>query len=255
MSTDFVVAADRLHRDRSFRDWLLFMLTVSSGAVDAISFLALGKVFTAFMTGNIVFLGLGIALVPSAPSVVSVLTAIAGFGLGIYFATHVVNPKQTGHFNIEKKTHVVWPVRATRALAASLLPHLGFVALWITAGGKPDHDETFVLLALWAIAMGIQSAAVRHLDVGGIYTTAATATFIFLVGDLARYPITGEERFRLTGVLLSLLIGATVGGSLVIHALTYAPIFSFVMTAVVVALAVKAFEHHEDGNLLPNPER
>ena len=43
------------------RDLLLKALTVSSGAIDAISFLALGKVFTAFMTGNIVFLGLRVA--------------------------------------------------------------------------------------------------------------------------------------------------------------------------------------------------
>jgi len=40
------------------RDRLLYALTVSSGAIDAISFIALGKVFTAFMTGNIAFLGL-----------------------------------------------------------------------------------------------------------------------------------------------------------------------------------------------------
>jgi len=40
------------------RDRLLMALTVSSGAVDAISYLALGKIFTAFMTGNFVFLGL-----------------------------------------------------------------------------------------------------------------------------------------------------------------------------------------------------
>jgi uncharacterized membrane protein YoaK (UPF0700 family) len=39
-------------------DLLLSALTVSSGAVDAISFLGIGKVFTAFMTGNIVFLDL-----------------------------------------------------------------------------------------------------------------------------------------------------------------------------------------------------
>ena len=49
------------------RDWLLSALTVSSGAVDAISFLALGKIFTAFMTGNIAFLGMGIAGHPGAP--------------------------------------------------------------------------------------------------------------------------------------------------------------------------------------------
>jgi uncharacterized membrane protein YoaK (UPF0700 family) len=43
--------------DIRVRDLLLMALTFSSGAIDAISYLALGKVFTAFMTGNIVFLG------------------------------------------------------------------------------------------------------------------------------------------------------------------------------------------------------
>jgi hypothetical protein len=40
--------------------------------------------------------------------------------------------------------------------------------------------------------------------VGGVFTTAATATFIFLAGSFARRPLTGEERRRLFGVLLSL---------------------------------------------------
>jgi hypothetical protein len=41
MSTNFATMDDDVRSDRIFRDWLLFMLTVSSGAVDAISFLAL----------------------------------------------------------------------------------------------------------------------------------------------------------------------------------------------------------------------
>ena len=45
----------------SVRNGLLNALTISSGAVDAVSFLALGKVFTAFMTGNFAFLGMAIA--------------------------------------------------------------------------------------------------------------------------------------------------------------------------------------------------
>jgi uncharacterized membrane protein YoaK (UPF0700 family) len=54
--------AERVGRqvtDVRVRNWLLAALTVSSGAVDAISFLALGKIFTAFMTGNVAFLGDG----------------------------------------------------------------------------------------------------------------------------------------------------------------------------------------------------
>jgi uncharacterized membrane protein YoaK (UPF0700 family) len=99
--------------------------------------------------------------------------------------------------------------------------------------------------------MGIQSAAVRRLNVGGVFTTAATATFIFVVGDLAHAPITREERLRLTGVLVSLVIGATVGGILIIHAPTYAPIFPFLVTAIVVMLAAKAFGYRDDSHVCP----
>ena len=49
------------------RNGLLNALTISSGAVDAVSFLALGKVFTAFMTGNFAFLGMGIVGNAGAP--------------------------------------------------------------------------------------------------------------------------------------------------------------------------------------------
>jgi uncharacterized membrane protein YoaK (UPF0700 family) len=251
MSIESTAAVERVHSDRNIRDWLLFALTVSSGAVDSISFVALGKVFTAFMTGNIAFLGLGIALVPNAPSVVTVLVPMAGFGLGIYFATIVVTPRKMARSHDEEATHITWPRRTTLALAASLLPHLGFVVLWIATGRNANHENALGLLGLWAIAMGMQSAAVRRLNVGGVFTTAATATFIFLVGDFANEPITPEERVRLTGVLASLVIGATAGGILIIHAPTYAPIFPFIITAIVVVLAVKAFGHRDPSNVVP----
>src|SRR5215471_20436617 len=74
----------------SVRNWLLAALTISSGAVDAISFLALGKVFTAFMTGNVAFLGMGIAGHPDAPRIGSVLVSMAGFAGGFYVATKII---------------------------------------------------------------------------------------------------------------------------------------------------------------------
>ena len=65
MSTNSVTTAvGKVEGEISYvavRNNLLNALTISSGAVDAISFLALGKVFTAFMTGNVAFLGMGIA--------------------------------------------------------------------------------------------------------------------------------------------------------------------------------------------------
>ena len=46
---------------RHRRDLMLLALTWAAGSVDAISFLALGRVFTANMTGNTVLLGLHLA--------------------------------------------------------------------------------------------------------------------------------------------------------------------------------------------------
>src|ERR1700719_4034827 len=80
--------------DTRIRDLLLNALTVSSGAVDAISFLALGKVFTAFMTGNIAFLGLRVAGAP-APGAVSILVSMAAFAVGVYLSTRIVKPAES----------------------------------------------------------------------------------------------------------------------------------------------------------------
>src|SRR4030095_15197186 len=109
------------------RNNLLNALTISSGAVDAISFLALGKVFTAFMTGNFAFLGMAIASATGsttygvvAPRVISVLAAMAGCAVGVFLATKIVRqhaPKD------ERATGIVWPERTTSALGFSLLAH------------------------------------------------------------------------------------------------------------------------------------
>lgn len=240
MNTNHLPTADRVISDTNRRDWLLFALTLSSGAVDAISFLALGKVFTAFMTGNIAFLGMGIAGHPNAPSIIAVLAAMVGFAAGVHLAARIVTPsEQAGARQGEQPTAVVWPQRTTVALAFSLLPHFCFVGTWFVLAGRPGESATFALLAVWALAMGMQSAAVRRLDVGGIFTTAATATFIFLFGGLAH--LTGEGRRRLVGVLVSLAIGATAGTLLLIHAPIHAPVLPFLITLGVVAMAAKAF--------------
>jgi hypothetical protein len=76
--------------------------------------------------------------------------------------------------------------------------------------------------------------------VDGVFTTAATATVIFLVGDLVSWRATVAERRRLTGVLVSLFVGATAGGLLLVHARMYAPVLPFVITVGVVTTAAIA---------------
>jgi uncharacterized membrane protein YoaK (UPF0700 family) len=247
MSTESVATlVERFDRQVSYvrvRNWLLATLTVSSGAVDVISFLALGKIFTAFMTGNIAFLGMGIADHPGAPRIASVLASMAGFAGGVYLATKIIKrSSQSAAHEGEQATGVVWPRLTTFVLGISLLPHLCFLVIWFATSGRPGDNLIPVLLAVWVLAMGNQSAAVRQLNVGGIFTTAATATFIFMVGDWANNrPLISEEHRRLLGVLVSLIIGATAGTLLLLHAPIYAPMLPLIVTGLVVVTAATIF--------------
>jgi uncharacterized membrane protein YoaK (UPF0700 family) len=60
---------------------LLIVLTVTTGMVDAVSYLALGHVFVANMTGNVVFLGFAAAGAAGLSATAS-LTAIGAFEVG-----------------------------------------------------------------------------------------------------------------------------------------------------------------------------
>jgi uncharacterized membrane protein YoaK (UPF0700 family) len=60
---------------------LLVALTLVTGLVDAFSYLVLGHVFVANMTGNVVFLAFALAGVPGF-SILASLVALASFVLG-----------------------------------------------------------------------------------------------------------------------------------------------------------------------------
>src|ERR1700712_1348240 len=60
---------------------LLLALTVVTGLVDAFSYLSLGHVFVANMTGNVIFLGFALVGVPGF-DVAASLVALAAFALG-----------------------------------------------------------------------------------------------------------------------------------------------------------------------------
>src|SRR5919112_5392031 len=190
------------NRSLGVRDLLLMALTVSSGAIDSISYLALGKIFTAFMTGNFVFLGL-LAAGSGTQSLISVLVSIALFAAGVYLATRIIGPSRGSG---------AWPHRATAALGVTVVAQACFLAVWVAAGGQPLGRVVAVLLALWALAMGIQTGTVLSLGIPGVFTTAATATLTYLMSDLARRRSSSvEDMRRLAGVLVSLFVGAAVG--------------------------------------------
>ena len=209
------------------RDLLLAGLAVASGAVDAISWLALGKVFSAFMTGNVVFLALGITGA-GGPSVTPVVVSLVAFAAGVALAVRIV---------VASRGSGVWPRRVSLALGVSALVQLVFLAGWIATSGLPSTGAAEFLIGLSALAMGLQSGAIMSLGVPGVFTTAATATLIDLVGDVAGWSSSAIEKRRFVGVLVGLLAGATAGATLVVHARVYAPVLPLIVTVLVIATA------------------
>jgi uncharacterized membrane protein YoaK (UPF0700 family) len=227
-----VATASRRRSPTRTRDLLLVALTFSSGAIDAISFIALGKVFTAFMTGNFVFLGLGIGGA-GGPNAVRVVIAIAAFAGGVMGATRIVEGSVGSG---------VWSGRVSAALGAAALSEAVFLAVWAASGGHPSTGSMDALAALAALAMGLQSGAVLSLGVRGVFTTAATATLMFFMRDAAAASrAAAAEQMRLGDVLLGLLAGAAAGGLLLVHARSYAPVLPLAATAAVIAAAATAF--------------
>jgi uncharacterized membrane protein YoaK (UPF0700 family) len=218
--------------ETGIRDLLLVALTVSTGSVDALSFLGLGKVFSAFMTGNFAFLGFRVAGA-AGPSVPRVLAALAAFALGAVLAARIVAPGRNGG--------VTWPPRVTFALATALVAQAAFLGLWLAVDAHPSSGAGDALIAMSALAMGMQTTAIFSLGVRALFTTAATATWAVLFGDFSGWSQSSHERWRLAAVIVGLFAGAVVGGLLVVHARTWAAAFPLAMTTLVVAVAACAF--------------
>ena len=214
------------------RDLLLVGLTFASGAGDAIAFLGLDKVFSAFMTGNLVFLGLRLAGADQ-PDLLRVAPALAGFAVGIYVAVRVVKPS---------KGMGVWPRRVTIALVLGALAQAAFLFGWLVTSGRPSSGAGDLLVGLSALAFGIQSGAIMSLDVKGVFTTATTATVIMLMSDEAGWSQSAPERRRLAAVLVGLVAGAAAAAFLIFHARSYAPVLPLVVTLAVIATASVALD-------------
>jgi uncharacterized membrane protein YoaK (UPF0700 family) len=213
------------------RDGLLAVLAFAAGSIDVLSWLALGKVFSAFMTGNVVFLAAGLFAHQAELSLHAAL-ALCAFGLGAW-ATAWLMPRED--------PSVLWPARVTAALVACAVVQLAFWVLWLALGGHPG-STLMVLLGVLAFAMGIQTAAAVALGVHAVFTTAVTATWTVLVGDAAHWSATRTERRRLTLVLLGTLLGSLVGSLLLAHLRLWMPLLPILLTGGVAVAAHQSIE-------------
>ena len=157
------------------RDTMVLVLTWAASGIDAISYLGLGHVFTANMTGNAVLLGLAIGQGQGLAALRSII-ALVGFALGAALGAIIV---EVGPH------HTDWPVAVTRAVLVEGIILGAFTLTWHL--GVRSGAILYALIALSAVAMGIQSAAIRHLKVPGIATTYITGTLTSMVAEFTTW--------------------------------------------------------------------
>jgi uncharacterized membrane protein YoaK (UPF0700 family) len=156
------------------RDGMLLILTWAAGSVDAISYLGLGHVFTAMMTGNTVLLGLALAQGEIFAALRSIV-ALIGFGAGAAAGAMIVERDDE-----ESR----WPRTVTKALVLEAVFLAAFALTWGFGGSARGAAAVHLSIVLLSLAMGIQAAAVRRLGVPGIATTYITGTMTSLMVDL-----------------------------------------------------------------------
>jgi uncharacterized membrane protein YoaK (UPF0700 family) len=209
------------------RDLLLILLTFGAGAVDAISFLGLGRVFTGNMTGNIVLLGLaagraaGSEVTRSAVSLVAFSAAV----FGVWWASRRVREDRL-------------PAEVLAAFALEALAQAGLLAGWLLSSARPGGALEAVLVGLSAVAMGLQSAAVTRLGVRGITTTYVTGTLTGLISEVVTLSGSRRDWIRRGLVLVALLAGAACAAVLLLHARRFAPVLPLAVTALAAVGAI-----------------
>ncbi|MER5479661.1 YoaK family protein [Streptomyces sp. NPDC002734] len=188
---------------------LLLVLTVATGLVDAVSYLALGHVFVANMTGNVVFLGFALAG-DSDLSAPASLVAIAAFLLGAVGGGRL-GARFAGH--------------RARLLAAATAVETALTAATVVVAAVLDETLTpgvrYTLIVGLALAMGLQNAVVRRLGVPDLTTTVMTRTLTGLAADSpaagGAAPNPGRRVLSVAALFLGALLGAALvlGGGLV----------------------------------------
>jgi uncharacterized membrane protein YoaK (UPF0700 family) len=195
MATDLPIGRRRLVA-------ALLILTAVTGLIDAVSYLRMGHVFVANMTGNVVFVGFslqpgsGLSLAASAVAIGGFLAgAFAGGRLGVYLADRLPVWLRTA-----------FTVQAAVLALVALLGGLGVLTY--------TGHRALLTTAVLAASFGLQNATVRRLAAPDLTTTVLTLTLVGLAADSHLAGGAGARPHRRLGSVLAMLAGAATGALL-----------------------------------------
>jgi uncharacterized membrane protein YoaK (UPF0700 family) len=186
---------------------LLYLLTAVTGLVDAVSYIGLGHVFTANMTGNIVLLGFAFAGVPGL-SVLRSLTALAAFLVGAVIGGRLAT-------TLAPLSGNRWRMTAFGCEALFLLG----ATLTSIVQVPLDSTRLYAVIVLTALAMGLRNATVRKIAQPDLTTTVLTLTITGLAADSSFAGGSNPRWQRRVISILCMSAGAFVGALLLRHSL------------------------------------
>jgi uncharacterized membrane protein YoaK (UPF0700 family) len=209
---------------------LLIAMTVVTGLVDAFSYLALGHVFVANMTGNVVFLGFAVAGAHGF-SIGASLVALASFVVGSVIGGRIV--ARYGH---HRGRHLA----VAMAVESVFLATAVVLALW--SSNAPQQSFRYALIVVLSIATGVQNANIRKLAVPDLTTTVLTMTVTGIGADSVLAGGKGSKSGRRLIAIAAMFVGALLGAVLVLHVRIVVP-----LAIAVVVIACVAFASYHAG--------
>jgi uncharacterized membrane protein YoaK (UPF0700 family) len=214
---------------------LLILLTLVTGIVDAVAYLRLGHVFVANMTGNVVFLGFA-AGGASGFSVWGSLLALACFLPG-----GIAAGRLTSRLGDDRR-------RQLFAAATVEVVLCGIAVAVAAVGGRHlGVASRYPLIALLALAMGVQNATARRLAVADLTTTVLTLTLTGIASDSRLGGGSGAKTARRVLSVAAMLLGAFIGSLLLIHLRPVAPLALATAFLALVATAARRRSETPDG--------
>jgi uncharacterized membrane protein YoaK (UPF0700 family) len=209
---------------------LLLLLTLNAAWIDMLSYLSLGRVFASFMTGNFLFIGLGVAQGNSG-LLIRALVAVLVFLVGVAFGSFCLGRAP------QQQTGPAWHNTFARYLLMEWLLLLVYAIIWrVTSNLSQQAGVQILLLCVAALGMGMQGALVLAFNIPGVVADALTGTLIALGQRLAqglghRGPESQERGW--SGMFLVLLCLIYV-----VSAFVVALISAFMLTPVVPVIVV-----------------